>query len=993
MSGTVVRSVGTAITNAPIAKKSTCVLSDGTIVAAVWDWNQAGVTGDGGDGTGTPKLYIYTSTDGCQTWTLRTTTTVSFSAGYTNVSICTDSSDNLHTAYRSSTGAIIYNKHTRSGSTWTVGGNETVAAAPTPANQYRRVEIDICNGTQPIIAAWGIQSNNNSYIYSFCRTTAPAWVAATPFAFIGTGKVPLYADISIACSTTLTSGVGCALIMVTRKCADGTDYGDILLAQRFTMSTGAQASINNQFAAPVNVGGGGGQRRYWLFSTGTNEYTCIGLVGNTNVGIYVHRFTTTGTVNGAVTSTLIPAHNIATTKSFESLAAYNSSACVMGPTSATIIGGTGGKTITLKITRSPDAAVLSTFQGVWDFENSNSSKGVLAWFSGGNNQNLNLNIQPALSFNYALNAHYDTYGWYNAPARSPSAVIPQDGSNLATDLPTLAGTFELESDSPQARVKMRWQLAKDAGFTTSLIDITQLDTEYISPFGTLTPPVFTSGAIPVGVPVRGTTSAVHTLSALEAITEGTWYVRAASIDETGQQGAWSSAQSFLDSHPGTVYNPAPTNNQVFEYGTGDVTFSWLTSFVTGDYQTAYEIIVEVADTGSVVVDSGKVASIVMPTIRNGVPFPRSSLGVQNIPSGDKDLQLRWKVRVWDKEDFPGPYSDYQTFYVADPAVVVITSPAEGDTIDTGNPTITWTFTAGGTRTQATYCVGIFQAGVMVYLSPVFTGTGTSVDIPVGYLDNTSTYTVEMFIVDSAGLPAFDSNTFFTAWTPPAAPNFGVSNTDYNVDGKLEVTWIDDTIDADFVQYNVYRRVHNDDSTKVLLDSENVIQSTYSYDDYHAASLTEYDYTVTQIANRFGSIVESVPVWTSVTGTSETYWLLHPTDPTKNLVLRNVVDDSFTDEYQMETYNVIGRGQHVDYGDRLGYAGSLSAQFRDVVGLSARTQRLALEALKAEKSTLFLRTPFGDIFTVAAGNIGIKRIAGMGTSEGVDVSIPYQEVGF
>ena len=43
-------------------------------------------------------------------------------------------------------------------------------------------------------------------------------------------------------------------------------------------------------------------------------------------------------------------------------------------------------------------------------------------------------------------------------------------------------------------------------------------------------------------------------------------------------------------------------------------------------------------------------------------------------------------------------------------------------------------------------------------------------------------------------------------------------------------------------------------------------------------------------------------------------------------------------------------------------------------------------------TLYLRTPFGDVYQVSAGQIQVERIAGTGANEFVNMTIPYLELG-
>lgn len=122
-----------------------------------------------------------------------------------------------------------------------------------------------------------------------------------------------------------------------------------------------------------------------------------------------------------------------------------------------------------------------------------------------------------------------------------------------------------------------------------------------------------------------------------------------------------------------------------------------------------------------------------------------------------------------------------------------------------------------------------------------------------------------------------------------------------------------------------------------------------------------------------------------------YWLIHPTDADLNIKLSNVIQDDFTEEWEQATLLVINKGRKMDYGQRWGFAGSLTAQVWDETGMTARQSRLALELLKAEQITVTLQTPFGDTWAVALGTAQIGRVAGVGLREFHTLTIDYQEV--
>ena len=122
-----------------------------------------------------------------------------------------------------------------------------------------------------------------------------------------------------------------------------------------------------------------------------------------------------------------------------------------------------------------------------------------------------------------------------------------------------------------------------------------------------------------------------------------------------------------------------------------------------------------------------------------------------------------------------------------------------------------------------------------------------------------------------------------------------------------------------------------------------------------------------------------------------YWLVHPTNNTLNVKLRNVTADSFSDEREESVMNVIGRGRHIDYGTSYGDTGTLTIQIRQVDTVTPRTTRIALETLKNANTWVWMRNPFGDMIKISMGTLQMTRVPGVGHREDVDVTIPYLEV--
>ena len=117
----------------------------------------------------------------------------------------------------------------------------------------------------------------------------------------------------------------------------------------------------------------------------------------------------------------------------------------------------------------------------------------------------------------------------------------------------------------------------------------------------------------------------------------------------------------------------------------------------------------------------------------------------------------------------------------------------------------------------------------------------------------------------------------------------------------------------------------------------------------------------------------------------------PDAPTLNVTLHSVRGETFSDEKESSTLNVIGRGRIVQYGTKYGKSGTLEVAFYDNEVQTAREQRLALEALRDSGAYCFLRNPFGDVWSVAVITMDVTRVPGVGNREYATASIAYSEV--
>lgn len=539
------------------------------------------------------------------------------------------------------------------------------------------------------------------------------------------------------------------------------------------------------------------------------------------------------------------------------------------------------------------------------------------------------------------------------PPPTPTGVTP-DGTVVNTDTPALGAT--LSAPSLGARVRARWELAPSS------------DPDFSGPNArVVTEPladVRTSGA---------TTETVPTDSSLFT---GNWKIHAAAVDEYETQStSWSGIKYFSVSHPPVSSNHIPTGGASISYGvSGDVQFSWAFSDSSPvDYQTAYQVVIERVDTGASVSDTGKVTSAIS----------NASIGISNSLIGK---ELRWRVRLWDRDDVAGPYSSNQLFTLLAAPTVTITDPDDGDYVNNPAPTVTWTFSAGG-RDQARYRVVIAETGGdTVYDSGVLVGANTSHAPSSSVLENSTGYTITVSALDAFGITGTDSVTITTSWSAPAMVSFSLDASNYEADGYVRISWNTGVADGAFVEWRVYRR--SSGTTTWTLAGSTAVSS--QLDDYLAPSGT-IEYAVVQVALRYGVEVESAKVPQSVVTSAAMYWLVHPTNPSMSVQLPLVREEGFSEEYEQEELRLLGRGRKLDVGTRYGYVGTLSAQLYGDGARTAREQRLALEALRRERVALYLRNPFGDVWQVAPTNIEVERIPGVGQNEYATVRLTYTEI--
>jgi hypothetical protein len=540
---------------------------------------------------------------------------------------------------------------------------------------------------------------------------------------------------------------------------------------------------------------------------------------------------------------------------------------------------------------------------------------------------------------------------YSELPPTPTAVVPANNAVVTTFNPQLSATVAAIATGQKQHIE--WQFSKSNTFASGIQTVTS----------------------PADV-ASGTITMQPTIAQLN-LDKATWYVRARSVDEYGIAGSWSSTNTITVSHPGSATNQTPTGAVVRSYAS-PFNLSWtFTDQAAGDTQSAYAIQVESNETGASIIDTGKTTS------------SATTVGV-TIPAGNKDEELRWRVKVWDSQDDSAGYSNWHNFMLSDAPVVTITAPADAASIESGAPAVTWTISNG---TQASRTVSFKRAAddSLVH-SNTATTTSLTYTPPSTILDNQTQYKVTVQVTDTDGLTGTDTNTFTTAYVAPDPVYFTIDATDFEESGYITVDWSGMEMDEFFTGWNVYRRIQGTSSWTPIASYDYDNRNTRTFKDWLVPAGDNVEYTVTQSGVRSGSVLESAKNESApVMAYSTHYWIINPTSPDESLKVDHVVSDDFSDEYEEQAMLILGRGRKVNTGTRHGYSGSLVAQLRDNDSGTARSKRMKLQILKDSKTAYYLRNPFGDVLQIHIGNLQFSRIAGVGAAEFVDVTIPYMEV--
>ena len=165
-------------------------------------------------------------------------------------------------------------------------------------------------------------------------------------------------------------------------------------------------------------------------------------------------------------------------------------------------------------------------------------------------------------------------------------------------------------------------------------------------------------------------------------TSSSWPVSiAGGSSVSGAIGAWIADYHDANTAPNAPTGLSPTGSAVVNQGTAPTLSGTRSDPDTGDYITAYQIVVYADDAVTVRYDSGKV-------ITSGTP----STFARPVALPAAHAHYRWKARTWDKKNVVGAYSAQQRFYAN---AVPQTPPLPTIETDSLSPRIDGSFTDSG----------------------------------------------------------------------------------------------------------------------------------------------------------------------------------------------------------------------------------------------------------------------------------------------------------
>lgn len=692
---------------APVMKRATATMSDGSMVMIIPDTNAA--AGHGSDTTGVAKVRLYKSDNSDNpSWSFSGTWTPSvvFASGTVAavMAMAIDSSNNLYIAWAGTNNSLNFVNLPWGGTAWSVGTTQQIVASNAVARRYRVIDIDLINNTEPVVAVYEAQSSTSAWARLYVRNDdGTTWINAftDDFSTLAGGSLAIMAgseDISV-CAGSISSNVAQIVLGYTRMTST-IDYGDLVQQLSYNVHTGTAASATQVGQWPIfNMGVGAPYRKLWLDYVSSTVWQFSSAVGSSNPQFQVARLTA-GTFVGLsadVIQSTGPNGSNGNMSMDTSVNPYNYVACTYINNSVifgylylgvpSYVSGAFGAVFAASVLSYKDATSLTTSR-----KDSIARPGDNYYVLSGNRP---VGIYGAMHHSNGFPANF--FGLIGVPGNSLTTPIVAHGIyETAYDAPTAGSPTSTQNNNtpliqsvvqsplkyPTGLGKIEWNIASDAGFTINVNDIIQADSayRYMGSKSSANPPVQTFIQQLNGI-------------APQVLFTGTWFARSRVISDMATfPSPWSPTYSFIVIHPPTTIGVSPGQGQYVDWGLGLVILSWVYSDTEPTApQSAYQVKVDRLDTGSNVYDSGKVFSSVSTHNFGSTAAP--------LP---KDVLLQWSVAAWDTSDTKGPFSTPIQFTLTDGPVTTLIDPVDGAGAPSPAPSMSWTSTFGTNKFQKAF---------------------------------------------------------------------------------------------------------------------------------------------------------------------------------------------------------------------------------------------------------------------------------------------------
>ena len=462
--------------------------------------------------------------------------------------------------------------------------------------------------------------------------------------------------------------------------------------------------------------------------------------------------------------------------------------------------------------------------------------------------------------------------------------------------------------------------------------------------------------------------------------QGNWYVRARCVDVWNQAGNWSAPTAFSVSHPPLVQQPWPSGEKAFDDDAFPVVWKFGDAW-KGDTQSAYRV--KVFDPASnVLFDTNKVQS----------PFASA-----NVSIGDewKEQILGLSIQVWDKDDVPSQVWT-GNFRLSTAPFIHLDYPAPDEEVITGQPSLNWTVDFAPGQSQKSYHIAFIRrdtGNVEWKTSVPQLSSNMFWNAPSVVLKNVSAYQLALTITDTQDLNTTLLRNFSTNYIRPPKLSCSVYDTNYEEDGYVTILWPATTVDPQFVEFRIYRKNVDVEGSEWEQIGSVADPEVWEFHDWSTSGPYHYKYSITQVVMLYGALVESIQdeYGDVLQVQSSHYWLIVPNKEELNTKLYHITDDKYTSKIESNSHQIMGGGTRYVYGAPVGIEGTLTGQIKGGSPIGVKQARERIERIQFEMNWCYLRDPFGNYTKVALGELSIGRIPGVGTSEFVDIEIPYYEV--